>query len=95
MYWNHGGMTGWGWFAMSLSTILFWAVLIAVVVLLFRSLNRARKESQTPGGWGTPGGWSTPEQVLAERFARGEIDEDEYRRRLATLRELDAGVPPR
>ncbi len=86
MYWNHGGMTGWGWFAMSLSIILFWAVLIAVVVLLFRSLNRVRRESQTPGGWGTPGGWSTPEQVLAERFARGEIDEDEYRRRLTVLR---------
>jgi len=29
---------------------------------------------------------STPEQVLAERFARGEIDEGEYRQRLATLR---------
>ncbi|MFZ4247511.1 SHOCT domain-containing protein [Streptomyces griseoincarnatus] len=26
------------------------------------------------------------EQVLAERFARGEIDEDEYRRRAAVLR---------
>ena len=27
-----------------------------------------------------------PEQVLAERFARGEIDENEYASRLATLR---------
>ena len=26
-----------------------------------------------------------PEQVLGERFARGEIDEDEYRRRLDVL----------
>ncbi|MGW2937003.1 SHOCT domain-containing protein [Streptomyces sp. NPDC055722] len=28
-----------------------------------------------------------PEQVLAERFARGKIDEEEYRRRLAAPRE--------
>ncbi|WP_391858311.1 SHOCT domain-containing protein [Streptomyces silvisoli] len=33
----------------------------------------------------------SPEQLLAERFARGEIDEYEYRRRLATLR--DASSP--
>ncbi|MFD5433953.1 SHOCT domain-containing protein [Kitasatospora sp. NPDC127067] len=33
------------------------------------------------GGWGTP-----PEQLLAERFARGEIDAEEYRHRLETLR---------
>jgi hypothetical protein len=28
-----------------------------------------------------------PEDVLAGRFARGEIDEDEYRRRITLLRE--------
>ena len=27
-----------------------------------------------------------PEQILAERFARGEIEEDEYRRRRDALR---------
>jgi len=30
---------------------------------------------------------STPEQVLAQRFARGEIDETEYTGRLAALNE--------
>ena len=30
---------------------------------------------------------SSAEDVLAERFARGEIDEDEYRKRRAALRE--------
>ena len=29
------------------------------------------------------------ERVLAERYARGEIDEDEYRRRLAVLNERE------
>jgi putative membrane protein len=27
-----------------------------------------------------------PPRILEERFARGEIDEDEFRRRLATLK---------
>ena len=30
-------------------------------------------------------GRATPEELLAERFARGEIDEQEYRLRLDTL----------
>jgi putative membrane protein len=29
----------------------------------------------------------SPQAVLGERFARGEIDEEEYRKRLAVLRE--------
>jgi putative membrane protein len=29
----------------------------------------------------------TPEQALADRFARGEIDADEYHQRLDTLRQ--------
>jgi putative membrane protein len=33
------------------------------------------------------GGWMWHEDVLAERYARGEIDDDEYGRRLTLLRE--------
>lgn len=73
MYYG-GHMSGWGWFAMSVGTILFWAVVITGIVLLVRHL----KPSSPP---------TTPEQVLAERFARGEIDQTEYQQRLATLRE--------
>jgi putative membrane protein len=79
MYWNHHAMNGWGWFAMSISTVLLWALLITVAVLLFRTLNR------TPGHPSTPVS-ASPEQLLADRFARGEIDEDEYRNRMAVLR---------
>ena len=80
MYWNWHGMNGWGWFAMSLGTLLFWGLLIAIGVLLFRTLNRGSGQVHTSGR-------PQPEQLLAERFARGEIDEDEYRRRLAVLRQ--------
>jgi putative membrane protein len=54
---------------------------------LFRYLNR-RRVNPGSGGETLP----TPEQLLAERFARGEIDEDEYRRRLDTLRGTGPGA---
>ena len=37
--------------------------------------------------WRRRGPWRSGESVLAERYARGEIDADEYRDRLATLKE--------
>lgn len=49
-----------------------------------------------PGWAGWPGGGPAvppAEQILAERYARGEIGEEEYLSRLATLRG-GAGVPP-
>jgi putative membrane protein len=71
-------MSGWGWFAMSVSMALFWAVVITAIVLLVRYINHTGPAGQSPSA-------RTPEQLLAERFARGEIDETEYHDRLATL----------
>lgn len=83
MYWYGHGMSGWGWFGASLGMIVFWALIITVLVLLFRGLGRS-----TPGGPRNVASRTTPsaEELLAERFARGEIDEDEYQRRLHVLR---------
>jgi putative membrane protein len=69
-------MSGWGWFAMSFSAVVFWGLLIVAIVLLVRYLHTGAPV-QHP---------TTPELLLAERFARGEIDENEYRGRLAALR---------
>ncbi|MEU6417466.1 SHOCT domain-containing protein [Streptomyces spiralis] len=94
MFW-FGHMNGWGWFVMSLSTLLFWAVIIAVGVLLFQALARPKSPGGGHSSWQkTPPG-SGPEQVLAERYARGEIDDEEYHRRLAVLRgsPMDAAKP--
>ena len=66
-------------FSRPLNTVLFWGLIILGVIALFRYLNRGDRSTMAR---------STPEQVLAERFARGEIDEQEYERRLATLRRL-------
>ena len=82
MYWyDRGHMNGWGWTLMTAGTVAFWAVVITGIVLLVRYLSRTDR----PGGrdqWRP----TAPDQLLAERFARGQIDEDEYRRRLETLR---------
>ena len=88
MYWYGNGMSGWGYALMTVSMVLFWALLIAGVVTLVRYLGRSTQPTLTS----PPPHRHTPEQVLAERFARGDIDDDEYRRRLDTLR-ADARTP--
>jgi putative membrane protein len=51
---------------------IFWLILIAVALTLFR--RRCR------------GGGDPAKRILGKRFARGEISADEYRDRLAQLR---------
>ena len=79
MNWYGPGMGGWGYVLMTVNALLFWALVIVGIVVLVRHLGGSRQGSGTPGGTG-------PEQILAERFARGEIDEAEYRQRIDTLR---------
>ncbi|MCW2537724.1 MAG: hypothetical protein JWQ26_3423 [Modestobacter sp.] len=78
MWWPVGSVSGWGWGAMALSMVLFWGLLILGGVVLVRALNR-------PSGGPDHASGPTPEEVLAHRFARGEIDQEEYRQRLAAL----------
>jgi putative membrane protein len=59
-------------------------VLVLAIAAAVRYLDRKRRESFPP-----PPPPPTAEQVLAERFARGEIDADEYRQRLDTLRQAE------
>ncbi|MGW5479148.1 SHOCT domain-containing protein [Streptomyces sp. NPDC004008] len=92
MMWYDGGW-GWGsWFMVALMMVLFWGLVTAGVIALVHYIRGGHHASQ-PGAPGQPGerGWGhgqgRAEDLLAERFARGEIDEDEYKRRLALLRE--------
>ncbi|SFD94375.1 putative membrane protein [Blastococcus tunisiensis] len=85
MFWGDHGLSGWGWVGMVTGMVLFWGFLLALVVVLVRSLNRSAGQAQGPR--------PSPEQLLGERFARGEIDEEEYRRRLAALTGSDRGGP--
>lgn len=70
-------MSGWAWAFMGLGSVLFWAALIIGIVVLVRHF----RGSNALGS----GSRSSAEELLAQRFARGEIDEAEYRQRLAVL----------
>ncbi len=59
--------------------VLWWAAGIVVLVLVVRLV--------AGGARGFPSrGDETPEQILKRRYARGEIERDEYQRRLEDLR---------
>ena len=73
--WDYG--PGWGsgpWLAMGLGMLIFWGLIVVGGVALVRYLASSRTEE------------TKAEQILAGRFARGEIDEDEYQRRRESLR---------
>lgn len=78
MWWSQGDWGCGAWVVMSVSMAVFWALVIWIVLSVVRGSR---------GGTSERG--ANPERILAERFAAGEIDEDEYHQRLATLR--DAG----
>ncbi|MDD7939548.1 SHOCT domain-containing protein [Actinomycetospora lutea] len=79
------GGYGFGWMGpvMGVSAVLWWVLVIAVVLAVVRWL-RTSEQSGPAGGGTAPAG--DPRQVLDLRFARGEIDAEEYadRRRLLT-----------
>lgn len=78
-YWNGGH--AWGWFGavmMIVTIVLFWGGLGTVVYLVFRGLGHRTSHAATQD--------RTADQILDERFARGEIDADELTARRAALR---------
>ncbi|MFF3906381.1 SHOCT domain-containing protein [Streptomyces sp. NPDC001848] len=85
----YGGWGWGGWLLMTLIMILFWGLLIAGVMALTHYLTGSRRGHQPGPRPSEESGWGSrrAEDLLAERFARGEIDEDEYKRRLTVLRE--------
>jgi putative membrane protein len=76
-------MNGWGYALGITGMVLFWVALVLAIAAAVRYLDRKRGENFPPP---PP---PTAEQALAERFARGEIDADEYRQRLDTLRQAE------
>ncbi|MFD0268222.1 SHOCT domain-containing protein [Streptomyces sp. NPDC127106] len=69
---------------MSLTTLIVWALIVAVAVLLVRAFKRDGADGRAAAP--DSGRGKGAEGLLAERFARGEIDDEEYERRLAVLR---------
>jgi putative membrane protein len=70
--WPYMGSMGW-WM------VLWWVVAIVVLVLVVRLV------AGSLGGPGTRAD-EPPEQILKRRYAKGEIEREEYQRRLEDLR---------
>jgi putative membrane protein len=82
MFWYGNNMNGWGYAGMGIGMVLFWALIIVGIVALVRFSSGSQQDGRPRFTDGPP-----PEQVLAGRFARGEIDETQYRERVAVLRD--------
>ena len=76
MWWHAhaGNWGGWWAFAWVCWMLIIWGGLATLAVGLVRRWRR----------WRPPPG--SPEDILAERYARGEISTEEYQQRLSVLR---------
>ena len=82
MWWRHhdSGVSG-AMIGLWVLIVVLVVALVAVLVVLLRNADRQPR----PGGTAPP--LANARRLLAERFARGEIDADEYERRRSLLRD--------
>ncbi len=70
-------MSAYGWVMMIIFATLFAALLVTAIWALYSYTTRTRADQER----------GSPEELLAERYARGDITTEEYQERLDTLRE--------
>ncbi len=77
MEWYGDGMDTGSWVIMIAAMVIFWGLVVLGGVLLFRGsvASRHRGDTQDRGAL----------DILEERFARGEVDREEYEARAAVL----------
>lgn len=77
--WSYGGGPGWfGWLMMTVGMLAFWGLVVFGAVAVYRNVRR--------DGGGAHSAGEDPMRLLEERFARGEIDAEEFTRRRDLLR---------
>jgi putative membrane protein len=75
MMWSNG--MGWGgWIVMTLTLVAFWSLVVFAAIAIFRGDRESRTGPRE----------RDPEQILDERFARGDIEAEEYHARRNALR---------
>jgi putative membrane protein len=85
MFWYGHDMSGSGYVLMTIGMVMFGVLVIGGFVVLIRSMTINPTSNNLAPQAGT-----TPQQLLADRYARGEIDDEEYTRRLKIL---NSGTP--
>lgn len=94
----HEGLGWGGWVLWALLVAALWVLVVMAIVWLARGLSgrgrgyRAAAMTTGPAVW-RRSGTASAEQILAERFAQGQIDEEEYRARLGVLRGEQVSAP--
>ncbi len=66
------GMMGWGWFGLVCMWV-FWVIIVVLIVLLIRRLL-----SVGPTGMASPPQEDSALEILKKRYARGEINKEEF-----------------
>ncbi|MGA7616353.1 MAG: SHOCT domain-containing protein [Thermoanaerobaculia bacterium] len=76
MHWGYG-------YGMGFGMIFWWVFLLILLGVIIWGMSRAMR-----GGASAPGAGSTAsaEQILKERYARGEITREDYERMLSDVR---------
>lgn len=86
LWWDGGHMSAAGWIGM-IVMIVFWVAVLVGVVFLVRYLatRPGGGSGQSPGSPAPGQGGSEALRILEERYARGEIDREEFLTRKADL----------
>jgi putative membrane protein len=80
-WYDHGNIGTGGWVLMSLMMLVFWGAVIFGGIALWRATRRDANRNTVPEEASRP----DAQQLLDERFARGEIQPDDYQRRRELL----------
>ncbi|RFU39600.1 SHOCT domain-containing protein [Actinomadura logoneensis] len=85
---GHGSGGTWGWMALMMMGL--WTLVIGAAVWIVLRAGFGRRRDGGPAAGDSPRDRATDEgggarAILAERYARGEIDTEEYEERLARL----------
>jgi putative membrane protein len=78
MHWFGNGGYGMGYGSGGFFMLFFWVVIVLLIIYFVKQLVKGQK-GQRPE--------KTPEQILKERYARGEINKEEFDRMKKDLQE--------